>query len=122
ADTFRGDEAALSGAIEALLNLDAGGTLVPHGIGGHARKLLSSAASRLLSSAEAREEAERNAQGWHRAVEAICTIAGVSCALGASEAVEAVRAALQSTEARAREAEGAWAWLTERPNLSLEHY
>lgn len=84
--------------------------------------LLLEASAALLSSAEAREEAERNAQGWHRAVEAICTIAGVSCALGASEAVEAVRAALQSAEARAREAEALWAWLSEQENLSLEYY
>ena len=39
-------------------------------------------------------ELERFAAGWHNAVEAICTIAGASCGLGAGEAVEAVRTIL----------------------------
>lgn len=47
-DTFNGDDAHLVRCIEALLSLDATGTLVPHGIGGHARGLLSAAMHRLV--------------------------------------------------------------------------
>ena len=46
-DGFAGDNAKLIESIEALLSLDAAGTLAPHGIGGHARTLLTAAASRL---------------------------------------------------------------------------
>lgn len=49
ADTFRGDTANLRRSIEALLALDAKGALVPHGIGGHARALLTAAYHRLPS-------------------------------------------------------------------------
>jgi len=55
-DNFHGDTANLLRSIEALIALDRKGVLVPHGIGGHARELLSSAAVR-LAAAEAREEA-----------------------------------------------------------------
>lgn len=48
-DTFRGDDAHLISSIKALLSLDAAGALVPHGVGGHGRKLLESAAVRLES-------------------------------------------------------------------------
>lgn len=48
-DTFRGDTTCLVQSIIALLELDADGALVPHGIGGHARALLSAAASRLAA-------------------------------------------------------------------------
>jgi hypothetical protein len=48
-DTFRGDTTCLVQSIIALLELDAEGALVPHGIGGHARALLSAAASRLAA-------------------------------------------------------------------------
>jgi hypothetical protein len=47
--TFRGDNANLIRSIEALLELDAEGALVPHGVGGHARALLSAAAVRLAA-------------------------------------------------------------------------
>ncbi|WPG35353.1 hypothetical protein [Variovorax sp. EBFNA2] len=47
ADKFKGDNAHLVRCIQALLNLDARGALVPHGIGSHARDLLSAAAYRL---------------------------------------------------------------------------
>lgn len=47
ADDFNGDNAALCRSIEALLSLDAAGALVPHGLGGHARGLLSAAFVRL---------------------------------------------------------------------------
>ena len=46
-DEFDGGDRKLLDCIEALLRMDADGALVPHGIGGHARKLLSSAAARL---------------------------------------------------------------------------
>ena len=46
-DTFRGDDSALIESIVALVSLDRAGVLVPHGIGGHARSLLESAAIRL---------------------------------------------------------------------------
>ena len=46
----------LVGRIDALLSLDAAGALVPHGLGGHARELLTAAANRLRAVALAREE------------------------------------------------------------------
>lgn len=46
-DTFNGDNKKLVGCIKALLSMDADGVLVPHGIGGHARKLLESSAARI---------------------------------------------------------------------------
>ena len=52
-DTFNGDDAHLVRCIEALLSLDATGTLAPHGIGGHAHGLLSAAMHRLASQSRA---------------------------------------------------------------------
>jgi hypothetical protein len=49
-DRFNGDNAKLVSAIEALLELDASGSLVPHGVGGHARTMLEAAAVRLSAS------------------------------------------------------------------------
>lgn len=49
-DEFNGDDAKLVACIEALLSLDAKNALVPHGIGGHARGLLSAAMHRLSRS------------------------------------------------------------------------
>lgn len=49
-DEFNGDDAKLIRCIEALLSLDAKKALVPHGIGGHARGLLSAAMHRLSRS------------------------------------------------------------------------
>ena len=46
-DTFHGDTALLRRSIEALLALDADDALRPHGIGGHARSLLTAAYHRL---------------------------------------------------------------------------
>ncbi|BEP44094.1 hypothetical protein [Variovorax sp. V15] len=54
-DTFRGDTPHLIRSIEALLSLDAAGALRPHGLGGHARDLLSSAAARLTAPAPTQE-------------------------------------------------------------------
>lgn len=52
-DTFNGGDEHLVRCIEALLSLDATGTLVPHGIGGHARGLLSAAMHRLATQSRA---------------------------------------------------------------------
>lgn len=46
-DDFRGGDAKLISCIKALISLSDEGALVPHGIGGHARGLLSAAAVRL---------------------------------------------------------------------------
>ncbi|USN13901.1 hypothetical protein KABACHOK_00650 [Brevundimonas phage vB_BpoS-Kabachok] len=46
-DTFRGDNANLLGSISAILALDEADALAPHGLGGHARDLLSAAFVRL---------------------------------------------------------------------------
>lgn len=48
-DEFRGDNAHLVRCIGALLSLDAKNALWPHGIGGHAKGLLSAAMHRLVS-------------------------------------------------------------------------
>ncbi|WP_186198055.1 hypothetical protein [Burkholderia gladioli] len=48
-DDFRGDDANLISSIKALIELNDEGALVPHGIGSHARSLLSAAAVRLTS-------------------------------------------------------------------------
>jgi len=55
-DEFNGDNAHLVQCIEALLSLDAKGSLVPHGIGGHARGLLSAAMHRLERALSAQGE------------------------------------------------------------------
>lgn len=57
-DTFRGDNAALIASITALLDLDLDkeGALVPHGVGGHARALLESAAARLAPAIDPEDE------------------------------------------------------------------
>jgi hypothetical protein len=52
-DDFNGDNAKLCECIDALLDLDAKGILVPHGVGGHARKMLAAAASRLRATLQA---------------------------------------------------------------------
>lgn len=48
-DEFRGDNARLVFCIGALLSIDAAGALTPQALGGHARTLLSAAASRLAA-------------------------------------------------------------------------
>lgn len=48
-DDFNGDNERLIACIEALLDLDEAKALVPHGIGGHARGLLSAAGVRLAA-------------------------------------------------------------------------
>jgi len=48
-DDFNGDTPHLIRCIEALLRIDKAGALFPHGIGGHARTLLSAAACRLAA-------------------------------------------------------------------------
>lgn len=65
ADAFRGDNTKLIGCIEALIALDADGAMVPHGIGGHARDLLSAAAVHLaaLRAPEAADAGEVDPEG-----------------------------------------------------------
>ena len=46
-DEFRGDNSSLRDSIEALIELNDSNSLVPHGIGGHARTLLASCYHRL---------------------------------------------------------------------------
>jgi hypothetical protein len=46
-DTFDGDTPALLAAADALLDLDERGALVPHGVGGLARRVIGSLAARL---------------------------------------------------------------------------
>lgn len=71
-DTFQGDDAQLVSSIEALLALDAEGALAPHGIGGHARILLSAAAVRLAASAPTLgEKAEAMRDAAMRTVQAM---------------------------------------------------
>ena len=47
ADEFRGNNEQLRRSIKALIELNDKGALAPHGIGGHARALLSAAYHRL---------------------------------------------------------------------------
>lgn len=49
-DTFKGDTLHLIDCIDALVEMSDKGVIVPHGLGGHARTLLSAAAVRLLAS------------------------------------------------------------------------
>lgn len=46
-DDFRGDNLHLRDCIRALIEMNDNGSLVPHGIGGHARTLLSACYHRL---------------------------------------------------------------------------
>lgn len=48
-DPFQGDDGHLILSTQALLDLDAAGALTPHGIGGHARTLLTSYMIRLAT-------------------------------------------------------------------------
>ena len=78
-DAFRGDNDCLIRNIKALLELDADGALVPHGIGGLARAYLTAAAVRLpASTSEMGEEGvlineifERQQDGFERCFEAL---------------------------------------------------
>jgi hypothetical protein len=67
-DDFRGDDAHLVRCIKALISMNDAGALVPHGIGGHARSLLSAAAVRLSRASSSRAEVERE---WKEGVDAI---------------------------------------------------
>lgn len=51
-DEFRGDNESLRRSIKALIELSDKGALIPHGIGGHARNLLSAAYHRLAERAK----------------------------------------------------------------------
>lgn len=61
-DTFDGDDAHLLRCAAALLSLDASGSLVPHGIGGHARGIINALGARLAmhkASPQSTEAVER---------------------------------------------------------------
>lgn len=62
ADTFKGDNAKLIECIAALLSLDEQGVLKPHGVGAHARVLMSAAAARLAVVAPARQYADSTSE------------------------------------------------------------
>lgn len=80
-DGFNGDTPHLIACIEALLVLDAKGALVPHGVGGHGRALLTAAASRLaLLSAPSVNEI--GAVVWHSSEEGAGPDVGLSLDLG----------------------------------------
>jgi hypothetical protein len=86
-DNFNGDDAALVASIEALLALDERGVLVPHGIGGHARTLLRSAAARLAARPAAAESDDKQID-FLRKLEAV----GFRLAGQAANEIEAARA------------------------------
>ncbi len=46
-DEFRGDDAHLCQSIKAIIELSDAKALIPHGLGGHARKLLAASYRRL---------------------------------------------------------------------------
>lgn len=110
-DTFRGDNDGLRSSIEALLHLDEKGALVPHGIGGHARDLLSAAYVRLASERTTgfiagRDAAagyvEARAEQHRKAVSQPITKAGLSRAMCENEAREiatAIRAIIAGESA-----------------------
>lgn len=53
-------------------------------------------------------QTEANATAWHGAVDTICTVLGIEGALGASEAIEAVRDHDGALRGRVRQAEAAY--------------
>lgn len=55
-DEFWGDDEQLRDCIYALIQANDGGILVPHGVGEHARNLLSAAYYRLATSPQPPEE------------------------------------------------------------------
>jgi len=63
-DDFRGDDAQLISCIKALISMNDAGALVPHGIGGHARALLSAAAVRLYLATPSPGKAQEPV-AWH---------------------------------------------------------
>jgi hypothetical protein len=58
-DEFRGDDAHLCESIKALIEMSDRGSLIPHGLGGHARTLLAASYHRLKSENGAHEEKRR---------------------------------------------------------------
>lgn len=59
-DDFNGDTPRLIECIKALIEMNDAGVLVPHGIGGHARGLLSAAAVRLAAAPPATKSADES--------------------------------------------------------------
>ncbi|ACR15025.1 hypothetical protein BcepIL02_gp32 [Burkholderia phage BcepIL02] len=62
-DEFSGSNATLLNCIKALLELDAAGVLVPHGVGGHARVMLAAAGARIAALEEKLAELEAENTG-----------------------------------------------------------
>ncbi|MDP9992030.1 hypothetical protein J2W28_001058 [Variovorax boronicumulans] len=92
-DTFRGDNAHMVRSIEALLNLDAAGAMAPHGIGGHARELLESAAVRLLApEAQAADMCRMHGESLQRVGTALDLPAGADVYTACVAAIEALKA------------------------------
>jgi len=60
-DDFNGNDGLLIQCIDSLLEMDAKGILVPHGIGGHARTLLKASKAALEQAAQAEQSAELDA-------------------------------------------------------------
>jgi len=59
-DTFGGDTLHLVDCIDALVELSDKGAITPHGLGGHARTLLSAAGVRLLASIQGEPDSVRH--------------------------------------------------------------
>ena len=57
-DEFRGGDEALLASARALLAMDAAGSLVPHGLGGHGRNLLNALGARFERAMTSRAELE----------------------------------------------------------------
>lgn len=90
-DTFRGNTPHLISCIEALLHLDADGALVPHGIGGHARDLLESAATRLAPRAEEIDMCRQHGEALQRIGSALGLAAGSDVHRESIPAIEALK-------------------------------
>lgn len=92
-DDFRGDDANLVSCIKALISLSDEGALVPHGIGGHARALLSAAAVRLSLATPSPGKADaEDAARWRHARKAFWINgdpADVLCSSDADKAIDA---------------------------------
>jgi hypothetical protein len=100
-DDFRGDTEHLRVCMKALLDMDARGVLVPHGVGGHARKMLSAAYCRLPPT-------EPAAGKYAALLEALLEL--ISAAKGPVHLIdgqEALQAAVWNAEAAIAKATGA---------------
>lgn len=97
-EVFNGDNRLLIESIRALLRLDAAGAIVPHGVGGHARTLLTAAANR-LERALAAQCGEPVAWQQRRQIAPGCWTAWADCEKWAHDSI--VQNKLTHTQARA---------------------